>query len=90
MKIENKFKYKLTDRLGTIDVFPLGESDFSIEWSRSDSEDQFDYEKQLSGKMTFVGEAFSRLMLFEKSMYRCEEQKIELFHECNGIERLFF
>lgn len=90
MKIENKFDYKLTDRLGTIAVVPLGESDFSIEWSRSDSEDQFEFEKRLSGKITFIGDAFKRLMHFEKTMYRCDEQKLELFHKCDGVEMLFF
>lgn len=90
MKIENKFEYRLTDRLGTIAVVPLGENDFSIEWSRSDSEDQFEFEKRLSGNIIFVGEGFKRLMHFEKTMYRCEQQKLELFHVCNGVEKVFF
>lgn len=90
MKVENKFEYRLTDRLGTIAVVPLGENDFSIEWSRSDSEDQFEFEKRLSGNIIFVAEGFKRLMHFEKTMYRCEQQKLELFHVCNGVEKVFF
>lgn len=89
-KINNKFIYKLTDRLGTIAVVPLGESDFSIDWSRDDNDSNFDYGKQLSGKMTFFGEAFKQLLHFENSMYRCEEQTLQIFYPCEGGEKLMF
>lgn len=90
MTIKNKFTYKLTDRFGTIAVVPLGESDFTIDWSRGNDDTNFDYDKELSGKLTFIGEAFQRLMHFESSMYRCDEQKIEIFYNCNSGEKLIF
>lgn len=89
-KIQNKFTYKLIDRIGVLTVVPLGESDFTIDYSRDDSDSNFDYEKQLSGKMTFFGEAYERMMFFEQSMYRCEEQTIEIYNQCDGVENLFF
>lgn len=90
MNPKNNFIYKLTDRLGTLDVFPLGENSFSIEYSRDDKDSNFEYKKSLNGKMTFVKEAFQRLMDMEDSMFRCEEQQIEIFKDCNGIEKSVF
>lgn len=89
-QIKNKFKYKLTDRLGTLDVFPIGENDFSIEWSRENDDSNYDYDKSLSGKITFVKEAYDRLMQMETSVYRCDEQKLEVIKDCNGTDIVIF
>ena len=67
MKINNRFIYKLTDRLGTLVVVPLGESDFSLEYDR-ENEDKLSYKKQLSGKIVFTGEAYKRILQMENSL----------------------
>ena len=89
MKVENNFIYRLTDRLGTLAVIPLGEKGFSLDFERQ-NEDKLSYEKKLSGKIMFVGEAFNRLNQIENSIYRCEEQKLTILKVCNGIEKVIF
>ena len=89
MKINNKFIYKITDRLGTLVVEPLGENDFSLDYSR-ENDDKISYEKQLSGKIVFVGDAYGRLMQLENSIYRCDEQTLSIFKMCGNEERLYF
>ena len=89
MKVENNFIYRLTDRLGTLAVIPLGEKGFSLDFERQ-NEDQLSYEKKLSGKIMFVGEAFNRLNQMENSVYRCEEQTLTILKVCNGIEKVIF
>ena len=73
MKVENNFIYRLTDRLGTLAVIPLGEKGFSLDFERQ-NEDKLSYEKKLSGKIMFVGEAFHRLKQMEKAT---EAQKLK-------------
>lgn len=89
MKINNKFIYKLSDRLGTLVVEPLGENDFSLDYSR-ENDDKISYEKQLSGKIVFIGDAYGRLMQMENSIYRCDEQTLSIFKMCGNEERLYF
>lgn len=89
MKIQNKFIYKLTDRLGTIVVVPLGESDFTIEYEREDEEKRA-YKTNLSGKVKFIKEAYQRIMAMETSVYRCDEQILTIYKLCNGIEKAIF
>ena len=89
MKVENNFIYRLTDRLGTLAVIPLGEKGFSLDFERQ-NEDKLSYEKKLSGKIMFVGEAFHRLKQMENSVYRCEEQTLTILKVCNGIEKVIF
>ena len=89
MKVENNFIYRLTDRLGTLAVIPLGEKGFSLDFERQ-NEDQLSYEKKLSGKIMFVGEAFQRLNQMENSVYRCDEQTLTILKVCNGIEKVIF
>ena len=89
MKVENNFIYRLTDRLGTLAVIPLGEKGFSLDFERQ-NEDKLSYEKKLSGKIMFVGEAFHRLNQMENSIYRCEEQTLTILKVCNGIEKVIF
>ena len=89
MKVENNFIYRLTDRLGTLAVIPLGEKGFSLDFERQ-NEDKLSYEKKLSGKIMFVGEAFNRLNQIENSVYRCEEQTLTILKVCNGIEKVIF
>lgn len=89
MEIRNKLKYELTDRLGTLAVVPLGESDFSLEYER-ENDDKLSYKMQLSGKIVFKGEAFQRIMQMENSIYRCEEQTLTILKDCNGNEKTIF
>jgi Bacterial Ig domain len=89
MKIQNRFIYKLTDRLGTIVVIPLGENDFTIEYEREDEEKR-SYKTNLSGKIKFIGEAYQRLMAMENSVYRCDEQVLTIYKLCNGVEKSIF
>lgn len=89
MKVENNFIYRLTDRLGTLAVIPLGEKGFSLDFERQ-NEDKLSYEKKLSGKIVFVGEAFQRLKQMENSIYRCDEQTLTILKVCNGIEKIIF
>jgi hypothetical protein len=89
MKVENNFIYRLTDRLGTLAVIPLGEKGFSLDFERQ-NEDKLSYEKKLSGKIMFVGEAFNRLNQIENSVYRCDEQTLTILKVCNGIEKVIF
>ena len=89
MKINNRFIYKLTDRLGTLLVVPLGEGDFSLDYERENDE-KLSYKKELSGKITFVGEAFKRLMQMETSIYRCDEQTLTIYKICEGVEKSIF
>ena len=89
MKVENNFIYRLTDRLGTLAVIPLGEKGFSLDFERQ-NEDKLSYEKKLSGKIMFVGEAFHRLNQMENSVYRCDEQTLTILKVCNGIEKVIF
>ena len=89
MKINNKFLYRLTDRLGTIDVVPLGEGDFTLEYER-ENDDKISYKKQLSGKIVFTGEAFQRILQMENSVYRCDEQTLTILKVCNNVERIYF
>ena len=89
MKVENNFIYKLTDRLGTLAVIPLGEKGFSLDFERQ-NEDKLASEKKLSGKIMFVGEAFQRLNQIENSVYRCDEQTLTILKVCNGIESINF
>ena len=89
MKVENNFIYRLTDRLGTLAVIPLGEKGFSLDFERQ-NEDKLSYEKKLSGKIMFVGEAFNRLNQMENSVYRCDEQTLTILKVCNGIEKVIF
>lgn len=87
--MKNNFIYKLTDRLGTLVVEPLGENDFSLDFAR-ENDDKISYEKQLSGKIVFINEAYGRLMQMENSIYRCDEQTLSIFKMCGNEERLYF
>lgn len=89
MSIQNKFLYRLTDRLGTIAVVPLGEGDFTLEYERQ-NDDKLSYKKQLSGKIIFTGEAFKRILQMENSVYRCDEQTLTILKVCNNVERIYF
>ena len=89
MNVKNKFIYRLTDRLGTIAVVPLGEGDFTLEYER-ENDDKLSYKKQLSGKVVFTGEAFQRILQMENSVYRCDEQTLTILKVCNNVERIYF
>lgn len=89
MKINNRFIYKLKDRLGVLVVVPLGESDFTLEYERENDE-KIDYKRSLSGKIKFVGDAFKRLIQMETSVYRCDEQTLSIYKICEGVEKEIF
>ena len=57
MKVENNFMYRLTDRLGTLAVIPLGEKGFSIDFERQ-NEDKLSYEKNFREKLCLSAKHF--------------------------------
>ena len=79
--VTNRYEYEISDRLGTLLVAPLGESDFTIEWERQD-EDKLDYEKTLPSKIVFLNEAFANLYKLERSIYRCDFINITIRRRC--------
>lgn len=87
--VKNYYRYTLSDRLGVLQVKPLGESDFSVEWTRED-EEKMDYEKAMPGKITFTGEAFSHLLILEQSIYRCEFISITMERRCGNTWETWF
>lgn len=81
--IQNKYRYVITNRLGFLQVQPLGESDFQIEWERQD-EIKLAYDKNLPSKIKFRGEAYDNLLKLEKSIYRCDYISISIERRCNA------
>ena len=88
-EVKNKYRYVLTDRFGTLDVAPLGEGDFSIQYERED-EGKYFYAKQFQGKITFTGVIFQRLRRIERSIYICKEQNLKVYRICPESEILIF
>lgn len=80
---KNKFRYKVTNRLGLLQVAPLDESTFTIEWSR-ETGGKLDYKNELPSKITFTGDAFNSLYKLEKSIYRCDFVAITVERWCSG------
>lgn len=76
------YRYTLRDRLGELIVSPLGESDFSITWSRDDDEGKLSYKRSFGGTITFIGDAYKRLVSLEGTVYRCEYQDIVIQRNC--------
>ena len=89
MIIKNQYKYLLTDRFGTIQVSPLGESDFTISYEQEDDGKYF-YSKQFQGKITFIGEAYMRLKTIEQSIYLCSKQQLKVIRICEGSEVVLY
>lgn len=89
MQVKNKYRYELTDRFGTLDVAPLNEANFSIEWGR-ETDGKYFYSKTFNGKISFRGEVFSRLHRIERSIYICTEQRLKVFRNCGNSETLIF
>lgn len=79
----SQYFYTLKDRLGDLIVSPLGESDFSITWNRTRDDGRLSYNQEFGGTITFIKEAYKRLLLLEKTMYRCEYQEITIQRKCN-------
>jgi len=77
----NSYRYKIINRLGVLQVAPLGESDFTIEWTRED-EGKLDYKNELPSKIVFTGQAYSNLLKLERSIYRCDFVSITVEREC--------
>ena len=88
-EVKNKYRYVLTDRFGTLEVAPLGEGDFSIQYERED-EGKYFYAKQFQGKITFTGVIFQRLRRIERSIYICKEQNLKVYRICPESEILIF
>lgn len=89
MKIQNQYRYVITDRFGVIDANPLRERDFSIDWEKDDDGKYF-YSEQFGGKITFVDMIFRRLKKIERSKYICTEQRMQIFRKCGNAENEIF
>lgn len=80
-ELANNYRYIITTRLDTREEFPLREGDFVIEWQRNDEEKR-DYEKQMTSKVLFRGQAYTRLLKLEQSIYRCDLIGIVVQRRC--------
>lgn len=81
--VVNKFRYVITNRLGVLQVQPLGESNFTIEWTREDG-GKLDYKNELPSKIVFTGAAYQNLLKLERSIYRCDYVTITVERKCGG------
>lgn len=81
-QIRSDYRYTITDRLGELIVQPLGENDFSIEWSPEKESGKRFYKKDFGGKIIFTGAAFQKLLVMENSIYRCEYQTVTVERKC--------
>lgn len=88
-KPNNKFQYRIINRLGVLQTEPLGESDFMIEWTRED-EGRLDYKNELPSKIIFTGQAYANLLKLEQSIYRCDFVTIEVDRHCFANGAGFF
>lgn len=79
--INNKYRYTIQSRLGFLQVAPLGESDFKLQWERK-VETETDYEKNFPDKIKFANEAYQLMVKIEKSIYRCDVFSIEVERYC--------
>lgn len=83
--VDNQYKYIITDRLGVVEVAPLGECDFVISHEQED-EGKYFYSKAFQGKITFTGAAFQSLKIIEGSIYLCTSQRMQVIRVCGGTE----
>src|SRR3954464_3985352 len=77
----NRYQYTITNRLGVLLNGALGESDFTIEWTRED-EGRLDYKNELPSKIVFTGQAYGNLLKLEQSIYRCDFVTITVDRRC--------
>lgn len=80
---KNKFRYKVINRLGLLQVQPLGESNLIIEWGR-ENDGKLDYKNEIPSKITFTGAAYQNLLKLEKSIYRCDFITITVERWCGS------
>jgi len=81
--VTNKFRYVVTNRLGVLQVQPLGESNFTIEWNREVG-GKLDYKNELPSKIVFTGSAYQNLLKLERSIYRCDFVNITVERWCGS------
>lgn len=83
----SKYKYYLTSRLGTREVFPVGVSKLVMDYNKKNN--RSDFTISLKGKMTFGGEDFNWLYALELTGYRCEFVEILIKKDCSGVYKDF-
>lgn len=81
--VVNRFRYVVTNRLGVLQVQPLGESNFIIDWTR-EAGGKLDYKNELPSKIVFTGAAYQNLLKLERSVYRCDFVTITVERKCGG------
>lgn len=79
-----KFRYYLTDQMGTLATEPLGASDFVIVWSSEVDGSMRMFTKTFDGNIKFTGAAYKKLNRLEKSIYRCNTQNLTIEKNCNN------
>lgn len=85
-----KFRYYLTDQMGTLATEPLGASDFVIVWSSEVDGSMRMFTKTFDGNIKFTGAAYKKLIRLEKSIYRCNTQNLTIEKNCNNSwEQIF-
>jgi hypothetical protein len=81
--VVNRFRYVVTNRLGVLQVQPLGESNFIIDWTR-EAGGKLDYKNELPSKIVFTGAAYQNLLKLERSVYRCDFVTITVERKCGS------
>jgi hypothetical protein len=81
--VTNKYRYVVTNRLGVLQVQPLGESNFTIDWTR-ETGGKLDYKNELPSKIIFTGTAYLNLLKLERSIYRCDYVNITVERWCGS------
>ena len=77
----NNYRYTITDRRGVMQVYPLGEADFTITYSSQKDGKRY-YKIEMPADITFNGVAFDNLYKIERSVYRCEYIDILIERRC--------
>lgn len=86
---KNKYRYILKDRFGIIEVAPLNEVDFTVNYER-ETDNKYFYSQQFNGKIIFSGATFKRLQEIERSIYICTEQQLTIYRKCSTGETIVF
>jgi hypothetical protein len=82
--VNNKYRYRISSRLGLQQVNPLGEADFTIEWSQEEDEGKLDYKQELPSNIVFRGTPYETMLKLERSIYRCDFIQIAVDRPCDS------
>jgi hypothetical protein len=78
---QGSYRYTLINRLGILPVVPLGEGEYTTSTQRNAGYHN-NYRTSIPETIIFTGEAFARLLKIERSIYRCEDQRLLIERKC--------